>query len=92
MLFFLSSCLIINNVKNDAYKGIITRTFNDVENHYVFSFTIRTNNETFVIISENFPRSWEFASVGDSIIKNKGETSIIIKKSNGEIGIFDFEN
>jgi len=88
----LSSCLTTNFVKNVSYNGVITRIFDDENNHLVTSFEISTKNGIIVDVADYYPRSWEFASVGDSISKIKGELSITIKKEKGEIEVFRYDN
>ena len=80
-----------NDVKNDSYKGVILKVYNDVENHNVYSFSIKTDKNIFIEIAEFFPESWSYAEVGDSIIKEKEELSITIKKKNGDSKIFYFQ-
>lgn len=54
-------------------------------------FWVKTADRSFNEISESFPYSWKYATVGDSIIKEKGELYIRIKKKNGDSKIFYFD-
>ncbi len=91
LFVFLASCMTKNNIRNDSYKGVILKVYNDVSNHNIYSFSINTNKYIFIEVAEFFPNSWEYAEIGDSIIKEKGELYITIKKKNGDNKIFYFE-
>lgn len=87
-------CLGCHNNKDEIIKievrGIITDIYQDKKNHEVYTFNIKANSwydGTF--ISDFYPKSWLYASLGDSIIKNKGESFITIKKRNGSSMIFE---
>jgi len=75
-------------VKKDKYSGIIIQKFDDIENHNVSAFKIKTDNDTISEAADFFPNSWEYAEVGDSIIKVKGELYFTIKKKSGELKDF----
>ena len=45
LIFSLISCMTKNDVKNDSYKGVILKVYNDVENHNVYSFSIKTDKK-----------------------------------------------
>lgn len=91
LICFLFSCIAKNSVKNDSYKGIILKVYNDVENHNVYSFSVKTDRNMFTEVAEFFPGSWSYAEVGDSIIKEKDELSITIKKKNGDSKTFYYQ-
>lgn len=91
VICFFVSCIAKDSIKNDSYKGVILKIFNDVENHNVFSFSIKTDKDKFIEIAEFFPYSWEYAEVGDSIIKEQGELSIKIIKKKGDSKIFYYQ-
>lgn len=80
-----------NNIKKDSYNGIIQKIYEDKNNHYSIVFWVKTADRSFNEISESFPYSWKYATVGDSIIKEKGELYIRIKKKNGDSKIFYFD-
>jgi hypothetical protein len=88
---FLVSCLTKNTIKNDSYKGIILKVYTDIENHNVYSFSIRTNKKIVIEVAEFFPNAWSYAEIGDSIIKEANELNIIIKKKNGDSQIFYYQ-
>ncbi|GAB6121783.1 hypothetical protein JCM30204_29320 [Dysgonomonas termitidis] len=62
-------------------EGVIISIYQDRKNHEVYTFTIKSNSwydGTF--IADFYPKSWLYASIGDSIIKKKNEDFITIKK------------
>ena len=59
-------------------------------NHNIYAFSVNTKFGEMGVTAESFPRSWEYASVGDSIIKPKDELRIIIKKKDGSSQSFDY--
>ena len=75
-------------VKKEMYNGIIIQKFDDIENHNLKTFKIKTDNDVTYETTDGFPNSWEYAEVGDSIIKMKGELYFTIKKKNGELKDF----
>lgn len=75
-------------VKKEIYSGTIIQKFNDIEFHNERTFKIKTSNDTTYETANTFPDSWEYAEVGDSIIKIKGELYFTIKKKNGELKDF----
>jgi hypothetical protein len=91
LICFLFSCIAKNSLKKDSYKGIILKVYNDVDNHNAFSFSVKTDRNIFIEVAEFFPNSWSYAEIGDSIIKEKDELSITIKKKNGDSKIFYYQ-
>ncbi|MEA4976837.1 MAG: hypothetical protein VB046_13975 [Paludibacter sp.] len=93
--FLISSCTIVLNregIRNTMYDGIVLKTYNDKSNRFLFTFLIKTSdNKKIEEIAEWYPYSWKYATVGDSIIKEKGELYIRIKKKNGDSKIFYFD-
>lgn len=69
--------------------GIIERKYRDWKNHGAQTFDIREYDKSHFFFADYYPGSWMYASIGDSIIKNKGETFITIKKVSGESKLFD---
>lgn len=85
-LIYGYACFGCHNDKEEILKvevkGIIIDIYKDRKNHEVYTFNIKANSEydgTF--IADFYPKSWLYASIGDSIIKNQGESFITIKKS-----------
>jgi len=91
--FCLISCKdrVRNHIKDMRFKGIILKNFNDINNHNMYTFKIRTSTNTFDGVADIFPNSWSYAEVGDSIIKEKDELSITIKKKNGDSKTFYYQ-
>lgn len=86
-LLFNLSC--VNNNKNiidynrdTELKSIITDIYIDRKNYYLYRFKIEGVNSD--LYAAYYIDSWEYASIGDSIIKNKGDDFITIKKANGD--------
>ena len=89
LIVFLSfSCIRIDgakkSIKKNAYLGIITDIFRDKWNHDMRTFKIKIDSVEMEECADCFPYSWEYARVGDSIIKPPDTLMIIIKKPNGE--------
>lgn len=70
-------------------KGTIINIYQDRNNHEVFTFSVKNNNNEQTFIADFYPNSWKYACIGDSIIKNRGESYITIKKNNGFFKIFE---
>lgn len=71
-------------------KGTIIEIYQDRKNHKVYTFNIKANSvydRTF--IANFYPKSWLYASIGDSIIKKKGESFITIIKKDGSSQRFE---
>lgn len=72
------------NVINSQFKGIIENIYQDEKNHYSYYFDIKIENQSVQKIrAQNFPNSWKYAIIGDSIIKEYGKASIEIIKKTG---------
>ena len=71
-------------IKKESYSGIITDVFRQTWNHDMWTFTVKIDSVEMKECAEWYPYSWEYASVGDSIIKPPDTLIIIIKKPNGE--------
>ncbi len=93
LVFCLISCKdrVRNHIKDIQFKGIVLKIFKDKDNHNMYTFKIKTSNNSLDGVADIFPNSWEYAEIGDSIIKEKGELYITIKKKNGDNKIFYFE-
>jgi hypothetical protein len=73
-----------NNTYNSEYKGMIINIYKDVNNHNCTFFDLKNEKGRLSnIVADAFPGSVDFASVGDSILKNYGNVDIVIKKKNG---------
>jgi hypothetical protein len=70
-------------------RGVIERKYKDRKNHELLTFDIKEYDQSYSFFADYYPGAWMYASIGDSIIKNKGETFITIKKVNGESKLFD---
>lgn len=88
----ISSCSYVDkNIERKIYfRGIITNKFFDAKNHGSATFSIKTKNETFLWMATIYPNSWECANIGDSIIKEKGELYLTIKRQNGDSKMFPY--
>lgn len=87
------SFISCNNNKNVILRvetcGVIVNIYQDKRNHEAFTFDVANNEGTQNFIAGFYPSSWKYASIGDSIIKRKGETFITIKKNEGEFKTFE---
>jgi len=89
-------CILYFTSCNDGKKaildseciGVITKVYIDKKNHSIYKFEINSF-AGLGFAADLYPKSWEYASIGDSIIKNKGESFITIKKTDGSFKIFD---
>lgn len=81
----LTSCIRIdagkNSCKKDNYKGVISKIYQDKIHHYTWTFQIKSDNSTFDRDAQLWPKSWEYAKVGDSILKQADTLMLIIKKN-----------
>ncbi len=66
--------------KRNAYKGIITKKYIPPYSHEMYAFKVKTDSSEFEEIADFFSYSYEYAEVGDSIIKPSDTLMIIIKK------------
>ena len=71
-------------IKKDAYRGIITDIFRDSWDNEKWVFTVKVDSLEREQCVDHLSYSWEYACVGDSIIKPLDTSIIIIKKPNGE--------
>jgi len=70
------------HIKPNKYKGVIEEIYRDDRNHGMWTFTVNTtDNESINIVANSWSRSWEYAEIGDSIIKPADTLMIIIKKN-----------
>ena len=84
------SCMsFVNNrdekkVKKGFYSGVITNIYQVPTRHNNYFFDIHAECGVSGVTASWWWHSWEFAEVGDSIIKPPDTLMIIIKKPNGE--------
>ena len=71
-------------MKKDFYKGVITEIYQEPMNHNRWAFAVKIDSLEKEKCAECFPYSWEYACIGDSIIKPPDTLMIVIKKPNGE--------
>lgn len=94
LLLIISSCSNSEDYKrrtlSEEFSGKIVGLYIDEKNHSVYVFKIETiGNDTIDIIADFYPKSWQYASINDSIIKQKNDLFLSIKKSNSEIKQFN---
>ena len=78
-------------MKKMNFKGTITRIYEDKRSHYEYCFEIKTDSDIFEINAEDWrSHSWEYATVGDSIIKPADTLMIIIKKNDSTFKKFSY--
>jgi len=92
IVFLLSSCTFGDKGRTykKSFKGVIIKKYQNDKNHGMLTFDIVNNNQKFWVISERWPRCWEFAEVGDSIIKPPDTLILTIKKPNGTEKHFNY--
>ena len=71
-------------IKKDAYCGVITDIYRDSRDNEKWIFKIKVDSLEREQCLDHFSYSWEYACIGDSIIKPFDTLMIIIKKPNGE--------
>lgn len=62
------------------FRGVLRKSYNDPRNHMAYTFLLENNGMKFERLSEDFPRCWEYAEIGDSVIKLQDTLILIIKK------------
>ncbi len=89
---FLFSCNAINrkNIMQYEYEGIIINKYQDIPNHNSYCFSVKVGSEKITELADLYHGSFEYADVGDSISKVKGEFRITIFKKNGEYKSFHY--
>lgn len=88
-------CISCNGTREDIYtynksleyRAIIMDIYRDRKNHDLYRFKISTSNND--IYAAYYINAWEYATLGDSIIKKKGDSFITIKKKDGTSKIFE---
>ncbi|MBN1250658.1 MAG: hypothetical protein JXR51_15360 [Bacteroidales bacterium] len=84
IISFLYACRIDTvekYVKADSYKGVVTKIYQDKKNHMAYTFEIKSSDgEIFKDDFDVWPYIWDYAKVGDSIIKPADTLMIIVKK------------
>ena len=89
-IFFILSCHDNKSkILDDESHGYITKIYIDKKNHSIYKFDIITNYGYNYFVADLYPYSWEYASVGDSVIKKKGDAFITVKKKDGRMKIFE---
>ena len=85
IILFLFACKSSkDDVKDASFKGVINNKYNNYTTHGQWMFDVSSeNDENSCLYAEAFPKSWEFAEIGDSVIKIKDSLKIEIKKKNG---------
>jgi hypothetical protein len=93
-ILLLLSCnnALLKDVTESSYQGVIVEIYRDYKNHGISTFSIRTLSGQITEPAVLFPKSWEYAEVGDSVIKEEGKLYITIKKENGECGVFQYQH
>ncbi len=91
-MFFYTACIRYDGGKEHTrtrkYNGTVVSIFQDTKNHYMYTFLIKIKKDTIEECAEFWPKSWEYAKVGDSIIKPKDTLMLIIKKPTGKFKKF----
>lgn len=78
-----------DKILDENYEGLITNIYRDRNSHDVFRYDILYKDKYIEVVGDLYSKSWTYASVGDSIIKKKGESFITIKKGDGSFKTFE---
>ena len=79
------------NIRNRNFRGVIIKKYQDASNRYMWAFDVDSNSKTFQVGAVHYPKCWNYAEIGDSIIKKKDSIYIKICKPNGESRIFTYK-
>ena len=92
-IIFLYSCTFGDKERTykKSYKGIIVKNYRDNNNHGMYTFNILNNSYKFEVLSEVWPRCWEYAEIGDSVIKLPDTLMLIVKKPDGREKHFNYD-
>jgi hypothetical protein len=98
-LFVLSLLYSCSNDKSfrelyqkDHYRGIIIKIYWNKDNHGMGTFSVRTDSSEFEEIADFYSQSWDYAKVGDSIIKPIDTLMIIIKRNDSTFKEFHMDD
>lgn len=67
-------------IKSSGYKGVIIDAYREYP-HNIAIFSIKTHDSSLKINPDSWPSLWEYAKIGDSIIKQKDTFLILVKKN-----------
>ena len=81
-----------NSEKEREFRGAITTIFQDEANHMAYVFQIKTATEEFDLYAEKWKYLYNVAVIGDTIIKNKGEMMVTLKKEDGTLHICPYKD
>jgi hypothetical protein len=90
--FFLFSCTFGDKKRTykKSFRGVLIKNYRDYKNHGMSTFDLENGNYKFKVLSEVWPRCWEYAKIGDSIIKPADTLILIIKKPDGTEQKFNY--
>lgn len=77
--------------KDIAYRGTLVEVFRDHKNMSQHTYKIETDRDFVYEPVRLYPQSIDYIEVGDSIIKNGGDLSIMVKKPNGMAMKFSYK-
>ena len=90
LIVFFSSCTIgKKKVEEGEFRGVIVDIYR-IFNHNALTFLVRTEYEEFEMLADSWYSVSHYASVGDSIIKLRGELKITIKRESDVPRTFDW--
>jgi hypothetical protein len=89
-IIFSHSCngLAENELKGISYRGIVSSKYKEEKNHNVNMFKVDSGKLSFKVDAFIFHGAFEYAQIGDSLIKNKGEMEITIKKKKSNFSTY----
>jgi hypothetical protein len=87
---FLSCTIGLSKMVEFSYHGVIVDIYR-IYNANSLVFLVKTEKEEFEMLADPWrPLASEYAAVGDSVIKIKGELKLTIKKPNGDSRTFEY--
>jgi len=79
-----------DEIEKDIYTGIIIDKFQDKNDHYMWTLEIKSDIK-YNIIAERWNGLWQYAEIGDSVLKPENTLDLKIRKKNGITKIFKYE-
>ncbi len=97
IMTFSNSCLRTfschryrKEIKDITYSGVVAEINDDANRDGIILIEKENNNKKEILLCRGANNSdfWDFIDINDTLIKNKGVDSLIIKKQNGQTSVF----
>lgn len=92
VLLTLLSCefYVRKQTYNMDVKGVIVNKYIDKKQHNSEIYIIKKyTGENYFLLANYFYKLWDYAEIGDTIIKNPGSFDLMVIKNNGEKKTFN---